>query len=186
MDPFSLILGVSGLALQLFGSQQKVSGAGAANAAQQKEVGLEQQGEAIRHQFMETDARRKQLEIVRNQQRTSALATNNAVTQGAQFGSGLQGGLGQIAGQSNTNSQGLMLSLMQGRQMFDINSQISQTKISQLAGQQQSSTGSALSGLGGTLIGAMGAAHQLGGFNTASSPSSTPNSNPFNYTGSSY
>lgn len=186
MDPFTLMLGVSGLALQAFGASQKYAGASAANAAQQKEVGLEQQGEAVRRQFMETDFRRKNLEILRNQQRMSSLATNNAVTQGAQFGSGLQGGLGQISGGANTNATGLMQSLMQGRQMFDINAQISQTKIAQMQGQQQASTGSALSGLGGTMIGSIGAVHQLAGYNSAGSGSSTASSNPFNQTGSLY
>lgn len=166
MDPFSLMLGVSGLALQLFGTADKAAGAYAANKAQQQEVQLQQQQEAVRMQYMETDAKRKNLQILRTQQQANALATNNAVTQGAQFGSGLQGGLGQISGQSNTNAQGVNLALMQGRQMFGLNSQISQTKLGQLAGQQQMSEGAGLQSAGGSLIGAMKPVHQMLGYNT--------------------
>lgn len=167
MDPFSLLLGVSGLALQLFGASQKQEGASAATAAQKQEVGLQQQQEAVKMKFMETDARRKNLEVLRNQQRAMALATNNATTQGAQFGSGLSGGLGQISGMSNTNQVGINNALTQGREMFGLSSQISQTKLAQLKGQQQMSEGAGFSALGSSAIGAMGPLHQLLGYKTA-------------------
>lgn len=163
MDPLSLMLGVSGLALNLFGGIQKSKGAAAANAAQQREVQLQLQQEAVRQKYMESDARRKSLEILRNQQRASALALNNATTQGAQFGSGLQGGLSQISGASNTNLQGVSNAVGFGQQMFGINSQISGTKIGQLQGQQMSSEGAGYQALGDTFIKSMGPVKQLTG-----------------------
>lgn len=161
MDPISLALGVSGLALNLFGGFSKAAGAKAANAAQQREVQLQLQQEAVRQKYMESDAKRKSLEALRTQQRAQALAINNAVTQGAQFGSGLSGGLAQISGQTNTNLQGISTAVGFGQQMFGINSQISQTKQQQLAGQQQISEGQGLSSLGDTFIKSIGPMHQL-------------------------
>lgn len=163
MDPVSLLLGVSGLALQAYGASQKMQGSTQANLAQQHQVQLEQQAEGVKKDFMETKARRDEMEVARNAQKARGLALNNAATQGAQFGSGLQGGLGQISGEANTNMLGIGQALMGGRQMFDITSQISGTKIEQLQGQQKSSEGAGWMGLGSALTGAIGPMKQLTG-----------------------
>lgn len=168
MDPVSMMLGVSGLALQAYGASQKMAGASAAASAQKQQIGLEQQAEATRQQYMEYDSRQKSLQVARNMQRARHLALNNATTQGAQFGSGLQGGYGQVAGQGNTNLQGIGVNLGLGRQMFGINSQISQAKISQVTGQQQMQFGSGLQSLGSGLTGAMGPVRQMTGLTSDS------------------
>lgn len=169
MDPLSLMLGVSGLALNLFGGISKTQGAKQANLAQQQEVRLQQQQEAVRQKYMEMDARRKSLEILRTQQRASAMALNTAVSQGAQGGSGLAGGLAQIAGQSNTNLQGVTNALGFGQQMFGLNAQISGTKIGQLQGQQTMSEGAGYSALGDTFIKSIGPLKQLTGLKSMTS-----------------
>src|SRR5258705_1063150 len=103
MDPISASLMAVGLGMQIFG------GISAANAQKQiaqssaRVAGLEQQADAQRRQQMELDANRKQMEVFRNNQRARAQALNNATSSGSQFGSGLQGGYGQISGMSGTN-----------------------------------------------------------------------------------
>src|SRR5882672_6919476 len=56
---------------------------------------------------MKLNARRAQMEVLRNNQRARSMALSSATNQGAAFGSGLQGGLGQIQGMSNTNLLGI-------------------------------------------------------------------------------
>lgn len=80
--------------------------------------------ERQRLQAMEIDARRSQTEIIRNQQRARALAVTTATAQGASRGSGLQGGYGQISGQTTYNALGVQQQLDLGRNMFNLNSQL--------------------------------------------------------------
>lgn len=87
--------------------------------------------EAQRMQAMELDAKRQQMEIIRNQQRARSLAAATATSQGAQFGSALPGSYGQIQGQSGNNMLGVQQQLDLGRNMFNLNRQ--------LAGQKQRS-----------------------------------------------
>lgn len=80
--------------------------------------------EGLRKQAMELDAKRQQTEIIRNQQRARALALTTATAQGAQRGTGLQGGYAQISGQSNVNALGIDQQLSLGRNMFNLNAQL--------------------------------------------------------------
>jgi hypothetical protein len=163
MNPVSLLLGVSGLALQAYGASQKASGAAEANASQQRQVQFELQAEGVKKDFMETKARRDEMEVARNAQKARGLALNNAASQGGLFGSGLQGGLGQISGEANTNMLGIGQALMGGRQMFDITKSISGEKITQLQGQQKMSEGAGWMSMGSALTGMMGPMAQLTG-----------------------
>lgn len=171
MDPISLALGIGGLGLQVAGAYMGAQGASAANEAAIKQIGLEQQGEAVKNQMMHTQLRRQSMEELRKAQRMSALAQNNATTQGAQFGSGLQGGLAQISGQSNTNQETLSLSGMFGDQMFDINRQISQQRVAQAEAGMTQQFGNSLGQAGRGVIGTIPMANQLaGGFNPFGNP----------------
>lgn len=83
-------------------------------------------------QAMELDARRQQLEVIRNQQRGRSLALTTAVAQGGSGGtrsSGLAGGYGQISGQSGVNLLGIQQNLDIGRNIFGQNNQISANKM---------------------------------------------------------
>lgn len=151
MDPVTLALGISSLALQLGGAGASFAGASQKAAAQKQQIMLEQKAEEQRRLYMEDDARRKEMEIVRNQQRARAIALTNSTSQGASFGSGLQGGYGQIAGQSGVNMLGVNQNLEIGRNLFGINSQISQQKILQGQGASEMATGQGLSALGSSL-----------------------------------
>lgn len=114
---------------QAEGSLVQVEGAGIQNQATKAITQLEFQGEAKRMEAMELDAKRTQLEIIRNHQRARALGLTSATAQGAQSGSGLQGGYGQVAGQSGVNLLGVQQNLGIGRDMFAINSGISQQRL---------------------------------------------------------
>jgi len=163
MDPLTLITGASaigGLAAKLFGGSESTDAAKAQAQAQSayniQQTKLEQQVEAQRMNAMEVDARRKQREAIRNQQRAQSMALAAATNQGAQFGSGLQGGYGQIAGETGTSQLGIQQALQTGRNIFGINSQLSQAKIDYsqqtAANTQKQLEGQAWSSFGGSLI----------------------------------
>lgn len=145
-----------GLGFGLFGA---ISGAHAQNQisqAQSQEAQLEAQQNNVRQQAMELSANRSRMELVRNSQRARALALNSATGQGAQFGSGLQGGYGQISGMSGTNLVGINQNTQLGEQMFGLSDQINQQKlrISQLGG--QAATAQGFSSLGKSLGASLG------------------------------
>jgi len=73
---------------------------------------------------MHLDANRRELEIVRQQQRARSLALATATAQGSSRGSGLQGGYGQISGQTGVNFLGVEQNRQIGQNIFDINSLI--------------------------------------------------------------
>lgn len=106
-------------------ADQSVVAAGQSRAINQGIVGEQREIEATKRQAMEVDARRQQLEIIRNQQRGRALGLTTATSQGAQRGSGLQGGYGQISGQTGVNLLGVQQNLQAGRAIFDSNAAIS-------------------------------------------------------------
>ena len=91
----------AGVGLQIYGTTQQQSAAKKQYQLQQDIAAREAQAEAVRQRAAELDAHRRQLEIVRVQNRQRALALANATAGGAQYGSGLQGGYGQIAGQTH-------------------------------------------------------------------------------------
>lgn len=149
VGPFAAI---AGLGLSALGAVGKASAAKKSAEASKQIAALEQQQEDVRRRAMEASARRQDLEILRTQQRMAALATNNAYTQGAGFGSGLQGGLGQIAGQTNFNLQGVQDQLSLGRENFGLSGQISQQKMNIASAGSQAATATGLSALGSTLV----------------------------------
>jgi len=134
------------------GGYESYEGAKKQTAAQNAITGYEQQENQVRQQQMELNSQRSQMETLRNQQRARSLALNSATSQGAQFGSGLSGGYGQIAGQANTqllnNSQNTSL----GEQTFALDAQISQQKIAYANAGSQVSLGQGISGIGKDLF----------------------------------
>jgi len=105
-------------------ADQSVAAAGASRDINQGIVGEQRDIEATKRQAMEVDARRQQLEIIRNQQRGRALGLTTATAQGAGKGSGLQGGYGQISGQTGVNLLGVQQNLEAGRNIFNANANI--------------------------------------------------------------
>lgn len=128
---------IASLALGAIGTGVQVVGA-------QKQVEAQKKAERERKRAMELDARRKNLEILRNQQKARALALTAANAQGASFGSTLEGAYGQISGQTNTNAAGVFQNLEIGRNIFDANMDLASAQGISSLGQGFSSLGSSL------------------------------------------
>lgn len=141
-----------GLGMSIFGGLEQ-SHIAKEQAGVSADIAAQEQGiNAQKQQAMELAGRRQQLEIIRNNQRARALAENNATNQGAQFGSGLQGGLAQVQDQSLFNLVGVNSALETGRNIAGFNNSISQDKIrlAQLGG--DSATAGGFASLGGSIL----------------------------------
>lgn len=115
--------------LNILAAQQSVDASNASTALSKSSITAQQNIEAQNKQAMELDARRNQLEIIRNQQRTRALGLATAVGSGSSKGSGLQGAYGQASGQTGVNLLGVQQNLQIGENIFGQNAQISQNNI---------------------------------------------------------
>lgn len=152
MEPISASLGVLGLGLQMFGGFSAASKANQANTINQ---GIASDERAINDQKrvqMEMEARRGQMEQFRNIQRLRAQGTAAAVNQGAQTGSGLQGGLAQVSDQGLFNLQGINQGLAIGENIFNINNDISNKKMQLSQVQSDAAADQAWASLGGALV----------------------------------
>ena len=154
-SPFGAVGMGLGLASTIFGGVTAMQGAQKQYGISQQMVATEQQAEAQRKQMMELNARRQSMEVVRNQQRARSLALSNSTSQGAQFGSGVQGGYGQISGQSGTGLLGINQQLGAGENLFAINSQLMGLRQQYAAAGSQTYTGTAMAGMGQAIGGAM-------------------------------
>lgn len=158
-----------GLGMSLFGGASQAS---ASKEYAEKSYAVQQQISAnenlVNNQHedaMRLNARRNTLEQFRNTQRMAARATAAATSQNAQFGSGLQGGLGQIQAQGAYNIQGLAQNETIGENIFGLNRTISGEKL-QLAQLQSeygvtSATNQGFSSLGSSLMSISGPASRL-------------------------
>ena len=156
-------VGLLGLSGSIAGGVISYGASQQANAAQMQEIGLQAQENQQRQSAMNLNARRQQMEVLRNTQRARSLALNNATGQGAQFGSGLQGGYGNIAGQSGVNALGISENQQIGNNMFGIQSQISGAQLNYAKAQQQEQLGSGISSLGKSVGGSAGSLSSLVG-----------------------
>lgn len=152
MDPFSLAIGAVGLGLQIFGGAKQ-----AENAQQQASVSMDEarQEQGIndaKQKAMEVNARRTQIENARNVQRARAQGLEAAVNQGANLGSGLQGGLAQATDQGTWNNLGVTQALQTGRDINTFNQAISSDKIQMAALGGQAATDQGITSLGGALL----------------------------------
>lgn len=166
MDPISIGLGLAGLGLSLFGGAEQAS-----VAKQQAQISAqvanvsgqisqdELQVQAQKQQQVQLEANRQQLQNFRNVQQAQAQSVAAATAQGAQFGSGLQGGLASASAEGNTNALGIAQNLEIGKNIFGIDTDISQKRI-QIAGLQSQSAllggkaaeGQGFQSLGGALL----------------------------------
>lgn len=92
-------------------------------------IGQQQQAKAMakaekaREQQMNLDAMRKKRAALRESLLARQVALNNATNQGAQAGSGLPGGYGQIQGIAGQNIVGINQDQQLGQQIFAANRQ---------------------------------------------------------------
>jgi len=152
MDPISAGLSVVGFGLQFFGgmefakiSKQQVQQSMAIAADEQK---INEQKQAQQ----QLEARRMQMQTLRNAQRARAMGTAAAVSQGASLGSGLQGALAQNTDEGLFNLSGINQASQIQSNIFGINNDISGHKIelAKLGGEQAQYQG--LASLGGSLM----------------------------------
>lgn len=152
MAAISSIIGGIGLGTQVLGGIMGSSAASERAEIEKNIASQEMQANSLRHTQMVLNSRRQQLEIVRNGQRARAMALNAATNQGAQFGSGLAGGYGQISGRTNndllSNSQNLQI----GQGLFGIDNNISRYKMQLGDVQSDTSTSQGIQSLGGAML----------------------------------
>lgn len=179
--PIGLAIGAVGLGLSLFGGISGFGESQNASRIQGEIAGQEREVNMQRQQAMMMDARRKNLEVIRQSQRDQALATSRATNQGAQFGSGLQGGLGQISGQSNYNALGIDQNLEIGQNIFGFQNRISSLKGQLSNVQSNMATDTGIANLGGTLMSSAAPASRfITGFGSSGGSSGTANYNSGN------
>lgn len=152
-------LEAGGLALGAVGAYGQYQAAQGISQSSQNIAALQQQSNAVNWQQAQLKGRRSSMEVLRNEQRARSLALSNSVNQGAQFGSGLSGGYGQIAGQAGTNLVGIRQGLEFGAKQYAINQSISsqEQQIAKYQGQASmwqglSGAGSGATSLGGSLV----------------------------------
>lgn len=155
-------LAAAGMAMSVMGSMKASTASNSYYQTQQNVASLEGQVNDQRKSAMEVDARRRQLEVVRNNQRARAMAQTTATSQGAQFGSGLQGAYGGVSGQSETNLLGVNQNLEIGRNIFGLDTQISQQRIAASGFESTMASGKAESQMGGALMSSAGKIGQMG------------------------
>jgi hypothetical protein len=77
-----------------------------------------------RHQEMILTAQRQQMQNIRNMQMARSMAVSSATNQGAQFGTGLQGGEAQIADQGANNMLDLNQNVRLANKVYSDQNQI--------------------------------------------------------------
>lgn len=97
--------------------------------ASQNIAKLQEQANQVNYNTARLSIRRNQMQELRNAQQSRSLALAAGVAQGAQFGSGVQGGYGNVSGEAGNTLLGLNQNLSSAGQMFDINKSISDQEI---------------------------------------------------------
>lgn len=151
-DPISLGISAIGLGLQVFGGFSQAAHAKQNTQLSKQMVAEEAQVQALKQQQMELEGRRMQTENIRNIQRGRAMAVQSGVNQGAQFGSGLAGGLAQVQNQGFWNMMGVSQGLEIGRGIAGHNQNISGIKQQMSDVQGQMATDQGYQSLGGALL----------------------------------
>lgn len=152
MDPITLAIGAVGLGMQIFGGMKSSEISHEQAQVSQDEALQESRISDLKQQQMEMEGNRQKLEQVRVAQRASALAQARATNQGAQFGSGLQGGLAQVTDQSLVNITGVNNALEIGRGINIYNKNISGDRMKLASLGADASTAQGISTLGGSLM----------------------------------
>ncbi len=160
-----------GIASAVGGTITSMVGASAQNDAQQAQIAISQKENDQRQHLFEIEQQRKRIEDLRNAQQATATARSRATNQGAQFGSGLLGGLEQIQGESNYNILGINQNTQIGENLFSLDQQLTQAKIASANAATTQSIGSSLTSFGGSVINSLGAIGNLSsGFGSPPKP----------------
>ena len=152
MNPLTIGFMAAGMAGQIYGGikQSKIAGE---QAQVSEDVAQQEQGiNAQKMQQMTLQAGRTQLENFRNVQKARAQGLTSATNQGAQFGSGLQGGQAQATDQGLYNALGINQNLAIGQNIAGLNDKISQDKMMMASLGGSSATAAGIASLGGAMV----------------------------------
>lgn len=176
-------VGAVGLGMSIFGGLGQSSAASQEASVSSDEAKQEQGINNAKQQAMVVQNNRLQLENSRNMQRARSNAENASVNQGAQFGSGIQGGLAQVTDQGLFNALGNNQAVQTGMQINAFNQAISTDKMqmAQLGG--KAATDAGIASLGGAV---MKAGPLVGQFSQGFGGSSGPTGNNYGYTSKTY
>jgi hypothetical protein len=152
-DPFSIGAGVVGLGFDIYGGIEAMGAEKKMADIQQQEIGVEQQQNQTRRQAMEMSGQRQILQQVRNNQMARSMAQATATSQGAQFGSGLQGAMGSISGQTGSNIGSISEGLQFGEQMFNLDDKLSGLKQQYASAQGNLSSAQGIMSIGSGIMG---------------------------------
>lgn len=152
MAALSTIIGAVGLGLGAVGTVTQMIGSAQASEASKR-------AERIRERQMNLESSRQRRGIIRQALRARSMALTTGSDQGAMFGSGLAGGLGQIASSATGNIQGVNQSAELGTSMFRTNEQIT-------SAQELASFGGGLSSLGSSLFSSSDTLGRIGNYFT--------------------
>lgn len=136
-------------------------------AGQRKQQNAQKRAEALREGQMEIDSRRKQMEMIRQQQIARAAAVANITSSGAggEGSSAIGGAEGTIFGQTGRGIQGEQTNLTFGRGIFAANRDAARGAAMSARGGTLASAGAGLSSLGGAFIKNAEAIGRIGGNN---------------------
>lgn len=162
MDPFTIGIAAVGLGTQIFGAFGASDVAEQQAAVSRQIAADEQRINEQKYQQMQLEGSRMQLQQFRNIQRLRSQATAAAVNQGAQFGTGLLGGLGQISSQGQENALNVRQNQEIGTNIFNINNDISAKKMQLADLGADMSEYQAWGSLGGSLVSNAGTIGALG------------------------
>lgn len=153
MDPITLGLGVFGLATSLFGGV-KSSQISAQQAGVSRDISYQEgQQNDIRQSVMNMNARRAQIETVRNMQRARAYGIQAGATQaGSLTGSGVQGGIASSEDQGLFGLQGINNTQFSNNQMYGLNRNITSDRMQLATLGGQASTYQGVQSLGGAMM----------------------------------
>lgn len=165
LDPVSASLGVIGIGMQAYGNYEASQDAKKIASISSANAGLEGNINTVKQNQMNFEARRQQLEVFRNTQRARAQGMQAAVSQGAQYGSGLSGGQADTLNQGLFAAKGIQENQAFGNQIFGYNAQISSNnqQIATLKGDQATDQG--WSSLGQSLLSSSGTVGNIFGSN---------------------
>ena len=131
------LLSLAGTGMQVFGQMEQAKAA--------------EKAEKFRHNQMNLEAVRAKREQIRRAQVGRAQATANAVTQGAQFTSALEGGKAQVTQEANRNMVAIEQDRRIGGLIFKANKEYYKAGQMVALGGGVSALGGAVSGMSGTL-----------------------------------
>jgi hypothetical protein len=141
-----------GLGMQIYGSLGQADVSKEMAKVSRDQALHEKNINDLKAKQMEVEGRRSQLQTIRNTQRARALGIQSAVSQGADKGSGMLGGMFDVQNQGAFNLQGINFGLEIGRGINKENNFISENKYKMADLQGEAAEYQGWSSLGGALM----------------------------------